>query len=199
MFERWDGKGLPAGLKGEQTDVVARMVAMAAILEVFERLGGADAAVQVAQRRRGTQFDPYLVDCFARDPHGVLAGAVEPVNLEVLVETCPALGRRLSGDDLEAALEAVADFTDLKSPFALGHSRGVADLAAEAGRILGLSAADIVLLRRAGLVHDLGHQGISSGIWDKKAPGPPLQRFPRTDPGWQQAWEAFVRQEMGEG
>ncbi|MEO8899514.1 MAG: HD domain-containing phosphohydrolase [Candidatus Dormibacter sp.] len=170
VFERWDGKGLPVGLKGEQADVVARVVTMAGILEVFERIGGRDGAVEVARRRRGKQFDPYLVDCFSRDPHSVLVGSVEAMNVETVVGACPALARRLSGNELDMVLEAVADFTDLKSPFALGHSRGVADLAAEAGHLIGLGEAEVVRLRRAALVHDLGQQGISSAIWDKAAP-----------------------------
>jgi HD-GYP domain-containing protein (c-di-GMP phosphodiesterase class II)/DNA-binding CsgD family transcriptional regulator len=169
VFERWDGKGLPGGLKGEQADVVARVVTMAGILEVFERIGGQDGALEVARRRRGKQFDPHLVDCFSRDPGGVLVGSVETLNIEAVFEACPALGRRLSGNELDTVLEAVADFTDLKSPSALGHSRGVADLAAEAAQLIGLGDSEVVQLRRAALVHDLGQQGISSAIWDKPA------------------------------
>jgi zinc-ribbon domain len=43
----------------------------------------------------------------------------------------------------------------------------------------------------------LGYTAQYYGIWDKQAPGPPIKRFPRTDQGWQQAWEAFIREEMG--
>jgi hypothetical protein len=45
----------------------------------------------------------------------------------------------------------------------------------------------------------LGYTPQYYGIWDKQAPGPPANRFPRTDQGWQQAWEAFIRFEMGSG
>lgn len=176
VFERWDGRGFPAGLERDQTQVVARVVAMAGILEVFERLGGPDAATEVARKRRGTQFDPDLVDCFVRDPQQMLAGEADPLSIQMLFDSCPILDRRLTDSEIDTALEAVADFTDLKSPSALGHSRGVASLAAEAGRWLGLSAADVVLLRRAGLVHDLGQQGISSGIWDKAGALTPTER-----------------------
>src|SRR5206468_1827171 len=62
------------------------------------------------------------------------------------------------------------DFVDLKSPYTLGHARAVADLAAVAGAQLGLSEADIRVLRRAGLAHDLGRLGISNSIWDKAGP-----------------------------
>ncbi|MFN2544190.1 MAG: zinc ribbon domain-containing protein [Actinomycetota bacterium] len=44
--------------------------------------------------------------------------------------------------------------------------------------------------------HLLGYTPQYYGIWDKQAPGPPAERFPRTDQGWQQAWEAFIRREM---
>jgi HD-GYP domain-containing protein (c-di-GMP phosphodiesterase class II) len=55
-------------------------------------------------------------------------------------------------------LEAFADFVDLKSPYTLGHSPGVARLAAAAGEVVGLDAEWVERLRRAGLVHDLGRR-----------------------------------------
>jgi HD-GYP domain-containing protein (c-di-GMP phosphodiesterase class II) len=64
-------------------------------------------------------------------------------------------------------LEAIADLVDLKTPYLAGHSRGVAQLAAEAGRVLGLPDDEITTLRRAGLLHDLGRLGVSNAIWDK--------------------------------
>jgi hypothetical protein len=45
----------------------------------------------------------------------------------------------------------------------------------------------------------LGYTAQYYGIWDKQSPGPPTNRFPRTDQGWQDAWEAFIRAEMGPG
>jgi hypothetical protein len=42
----------------------------------------------------------------------------------------------------------------------------------------------------------LGYSSDYFGLWDKASPGPPLQRFPRSEQGWQQAWEAFMRAEM---
>ena len=51
----------------------------------------------------------------------------------------PVRGVRLGEEQVEAALEAIADFADVKSPYTIGHSRGVADLAGEAARVFGLS------------------------------------------------------------
>src|SRR6185437_7931788 len=67
-------------------------------------------------------------------------------------------------------LTAIANFVDLKSPFTLGHSVAVAELAEQAGRALGLPAEKTELLRRAGLVQGYGRLGVSNSIWDR--PGP---------------------------
>ena len=64
VFERWDGKGQPNGLRREELALPMRLVHLAEIVEVFHRAGGADAAIAVARDRRGTQFDPMLVDEF---------------------------------------------------------------------------------------------------------------------------------------
>ena len=82
----------------------------------------------------------------------------------------PSLGMRLRGDAVDAALVAIADFVDIKSPYTLGHARTVADLAMGAGEMLGLPDAEVTLLRRAALVHDLGRLGVSNSIWDKRGP-----------------------------
>jgi HD-GYP domain-containing protein (c-di-GMP phosphodiesterase class II) len=90
--------------------------------------------------------------------------------LGALIEAEPGLRQRLSDHELDSALEAVADFTDLRSPFRAGHSRGVAHLAATAARLCGLPEREIVTLRRAALVHDVGMHGVPAPILDK--PGP---------------------------
>jgi len=82
--------------------------------------------------------------------------------------------RRLTEAQLDTACQAIADFTDIKSPYTLGHSTGVAALAAEAARRCGLPADDVIAIRRTGLLHDIGRVGVSAGIWGK--PGPLTSR-----------------------
>jgi HD-GYP domain-containing protein (c-di-GMP phosphodiesterase class II) len=86
-----------------------------------------------------------------------------------LIDAEPTLQRRLTEDELDAALEAVGDFTDLRSANRAGHSRGVGDLAAGAAVESGLPEADVRTLRRAGYVHDLGLHAIPATILDKPA------------------------------
>jgi HD-GYP domain-containing protein (c-di-GMP phosphodiesterase class II) len=170
VFERWDGKGTPSGLEGEELALPVRIVQLADVVEVFHRLGGVESAVEVARRRSGTQFDPALAERFCRLAPELLGRLDATASWDAVIEAEPALQESLSGDALSTALEAVADFVDLKSPYTLGHSRGVADLAAEAARRYGLPEAEATTLRRAGLLHDLGRLGVSNAIWDK--PGP---------------------------
>lgn len=87
---------------------------------------------------------------------------------DVVVAAEPSLERTVGGSELDSALEAMADLVDMKSPHMSGHSRGVANLAAEAGRVSGLPEEEIVALRRAGFLHDLGRLGVSNSIWDKR-------------------------------
>ncbi|MGH3099100.1 MAG: HD domain-containing phosphohydrolase [Streptosporangiales bacterium] len=167
VYERWDGNGVPAGLPGDQLTMVARIVMMASILEVHNRSGGPEAALAVARRRRGTHFWPYLADAFATHGRDVLDGLDQATSWDAVIGSEPGLGRWLTDDELDPVLEALADYTDVKSPYTLGHSRGVATLAAAAGRGLGLPGPDITLLHRAGLIHDVGRQGIPNNILDK--------------------------------
>jgi HD-GYP domain-containing protein (c-di-GMP phosphodiesterase class II) len=64
----------------------------------------------------------------------------------------------------------MADFVDLKSPYTIGHSSGVAALASAAAQRCGLPEADIVCIRQASYLHDMGQVSLPMGIWTR--PGP---------------------------
>ena len=61
-FERWDGMGAPDGLRGDQIDLAMRIVHIADDAEVHQRLHGIQRATEMVRSRRGTEFDPALVD-----------------------------------------------------------------------------------------------------------------------------------------
>jgi HD-GYP domain-containing protein (c-di-GMP phosphodiesterase class II) len=170
VFTRWDAKGVPEGVGGEQIAPPVRLFHLADTVEVFHRAGGVEAAVEVARARRGTHFDPEVVDLFRGAASDVLTDLDTVSELGALIEAEPRLRRPLSESELDSALEAVADFTDLRSPPRAGHSRAVADLAATAAGLCGLPEREIVTVRRAALVHDVGMHGVPALILDK--PGP---------------------------
>ena len=167
VFERWDGKGTPARLAGTQIALPARIVVLADIVEAFRRVGGLEAAVEVARRRAGGQFDPALAAHVRANADALLGDLDETMGWDAAIAAEPALARRMSGVELDTALAAIADFADLKSPYTTGHSRGVAGRAADAAVRAGLGEPAAAELRRAGLLHDVGRLGVSSAIWDK--------------------------------
>src|SRR6266511_3619145 len=170
FFTRWDGTGVPGGVGGEAIALPVRLFHLADIVEVFHRAGGTDAAVGVARDRRGSQFDPALVDAFCDVAKDVLSDPATEADWRALIAAEPALQRRLTEEEFDAALEAVADFTDLRSASRAGHSRGVADLVALAAAHAGLPHTDIVAVRRAALLHDIGLHGVPATILDKRGP-----------------------------
>lgn len=169
-FERWDGSGLPTGARGDRLPIEVRVVHLAEVAEVYLRRGGVAAAVAMARARGGSHFDPAVVAVFADAASEILGGLLDDDVWTAALAQAPDRDRTLTDAELDDLLTAIGDFADLKCPFALGHSRGVAALAAEAARRDGMSEADVRLVRRAGLVHDLGRMGVPNSIWEK--PGP---------------------------
>jgi HD-GYP domain-containing protein (c-di-GMP phosphodiesterase class II)/DNA-binding CsgD family transcriptional regulator len=169
-YEQWDGKGWPGGLAGDSIPLAARLTQFAEFVEVAHRLGGNDAASALAERRSGVQFDPAVSAALCADPERILGGLDSAHSWSAVIDAEPALRVTLTGEEFDQALRAIADFVDLKSPYTLGHARAVAELAAATAAHLELPEDESRLLRRAGLVHDLGRLGVSNAIWDK--PGP---------------------------
>ncbi len=68
--ERWDGKGYPHGLRGEDIPEAARIVAIADVYDalchdrVYRKAYSEADAVALMNGRRGSYFDPLLYDCF---------------------------------------------------------------------------------------------------------------------------------------
>ncbi|MBV9831893.1 MAG: HD domain-containing protein, partial [Marmoricola sp.] len=162
-FERWDGGGLPGGIRGEQMPLATRIVQLSETVEVHVRRHGTAAALGMARSRSGRQFDPALVDALhrCRDRlHALPDGDVWSQALAL----APDAEVVLRGQELDDLLAALGDFADLKCPFTVGHSRAVAALADRAAQRAGLGAADVARVRRAAYVHDLGRMGVPNSV-----------------------------------
>jgi putative nucleotidyltransferase with HDIG domain len=167
--EHWDGRGYPAGIARERISLGGRVLCLAQAAEVFWRHGGPAAACQVARRRRGTWFDPLLVDAlvalehdqsFWRSLQTPAIASLEPPDRVLIAEQ----GR------LDLVAQAFAWIVDAKSPYTAEHSAGVAEIAVWLAELLGLDAPARATVRRAALLHDLGKLGISNRILDKAGP-----------------------------
>ncbi len=169
-YERWDGRGWPGKLAGDKIPMASQVVQLAEYAEVAHRVGGIDAAVALAEQRRGTQFDPSLVDTLVFDAAKIFGQLDDHSSWETVIDAEPSLAIALTATQCDEALLAISRFVDLKSPYTVGHSIAVAELASAAGQQLDLAEDQVQTLYRAGLVHDFGRLGVSNSIWDKRGP-----------------------------
>ncbi len=71
--ERWDGRGYPQGLNGEETPLMARILAVADTYDAmtshraYRRALPHEVAMREIQNCAGTQFDPDVVEVFVRE------------------------------------------------------------------------------------------------------------------------------------
>lgn len=170
LYERADGKGFPARLPPEQVPLAARLVHLAEVAVLHQRAdGGTAGAVAAVARRRGRSLFPDLADAFCASAADLLPDDSAPTLVEAMLELEPGRAIVLDDERLDEGLRACADFADLKSPYTVGHSRGVADLGATAAQHCGLPSGEVTLVRRAGWIHDLGRVTVSAGVWGKPA------------------------------
>lgn len=166
VYERFDGKGGPRHLRGDAIELGVRIVHVALRAEIHRRIEGPAAALEVLAARRGGELDGALVDRFLDGGAARLARVADSVwDLVLAAEPEPHL--RLGTDGVARVAEAFARFSDLKSPFTIGHSEAVAARAVAAAEVAGVPAREREELRVAALLHDLGRVAIPNGIWDK--------------------------------
>jgi HD-GYP domain-containing protein (c-di-GMP phosphodiesterase class II) len=168
--ERWDGKGEPARLKGEELPLPLRIVHVARDAAFQRLLGGEDFAARVVAERAGHAFDPAIAALLAAEARQILALDTTGSAWDETLAREPSPQLILKGEQIERALAAMGDFADLLSPYLVGHSAGVAELATAAARRRSFPTADLVALRRAAHVHDLGRVAVPARIWQKAAP-----------------------------
>ena len=170
LYERWDGNGMPGELRGTQIPRPVRLMQVGEDADLAWQHGGIEAAGRVLARRAGSGLDPEAVRAFLALGDRAYKGLDAPSIWDDAMAAEP--GPRPVADEarLDDCLSAIADFADLKSMWTAGHSRGVADLAGRAGVQAGLAAAEVVTLRRAALVHDIGRVAVPVSVWAK--PGP---------------------------
>lgn len=170
LDEHYDGTGHPEGLKGDDIPLLARIMGLAQTVEVFAISQGIDAAFDMAAARRGTWFDPQLVDAlesmrnddafwttFFGDAPEKAVTAMEPQDQVI----------RVDDDALDRIASGFARVVDAKSPWTYQHSAGVSMISAGIAETLGMQPGYVRTIRRAGLLHDLGKLGVSNLILDK--------------------------------
>jgi HD-GYP domain-containing protein (c-di-GMP phosphodiesterase class II) len=159
-FERWNGRGLPSGLKRTAIPRPMRIAQLSQEFEVLARLEGLESSIGTVRSRRDKAYDPELADLIIEHGAQWWADVEQRDPWDAALALAPP-GPPLHPAGARDALFVLADFADLKSPWTSGHSRAVAALALEAGGSLAEAAA---------LVHDLGSVAVPNTVCDKGGP-----------------------------
>ena len=170
-FERWDGKGVPGKVGHDELAPAIRLVHLADNIEAFHHSGGPEAAVEVATSRRGTQFDPELVDRFCADPDVILDGLGSFQAWDQVIDLDPRLGRAPHRTAARRGPRRAGRLRRSQVPVpARSLPRG--GRAGRGGRDgrWGCRTRTSANLRRAGAIHDIGMVGMPSGVWDATEP-----------------------------
>jgi HD domain len=109
--ERWDGKGYPRGIEGDQIPLAGRIVAIADVFDVitsarsYKEAATATEAREELTRCAGTQFDPRLVRAFVNISLGRMRLVMGPLSW---LSHAPLLARLPITPSVGAAFGAVA-------------------------------------------------------------------------------------------
>jgi putative nucleotidyltransferase with HDIG domain len=170
LDEHWDGTGNPEGLKKESLPLSSRIMLLAQTLDVFFTSDGPEAALAMAKQRSGRWFDPDLVKAVQSLSSGgtLWTGICEGSDLDLALRLEPKHKTMAEGHvTLDAICQAFAQIVDAKSPFTQNHSNGVANAAVAIARRLDFGNSEILFIRHAALLHDLGKMAVSNAILEK--------------------------------
>ena len=177
--EHWCGRGYAQGLREENIPLLARIAGISQAIEMFHAREGVERALQVVAQRRGSWFDPRLVDivvAWKKDIWWWNSLKSDTAYEMVLAAEPEDETRYVDADGLDGVARAFAEIIDTKSPFTYQHSHGVAEYSRAIAKRMNLDAEAVRQLYRASLLHDIGKLGVSSRILEKAGPLTPEER-----------------------
>jgi HD-GYP domain-containing protein (c-di-GMP phosphodiesterase class II) len=170
VAERWDGKGVPGRAEHDEIPLPVRIVQVARDAAFQRMLGGAEFAARLIGERAAGAFDPVIAELAAGEASELFALDTRTSGWDCALACEPSPHLTLSGPAIDRALAAMGDFADLASSYLVGHAAGVAQLATRAAQGRRFESADLAMIRRAALVHDIGRVAVPVRIWNKTEP-----------------------------
>jgi hypothetical protein len=162
-----------AAMRQARTYRRARLASQAFLLASFVLLADAAAAMVLfpVWTVGWWYYHLLMLAAVALALHALVAERSRARSLRSVVETALELEVSIDVEELDfeviAALVAAVEVKDRETQ---GHNRRVAQLCVQIGRQLGMSATELRVLARTGLLHDVGKLGIPDAILEKQGP-----------------------------
>jgi HD-GYP domain-containing protein (c-di-GMP phosphodiesterase class II) len=145
IYERWDGKGAPAKLRGDEIEQNARIVHVA--FRLAAHLSLADDPIDAVELRSGRELDPAIAKLIDRD-------VLVDLSWTAFLDAEPSPRTLVAPERVREIAAVFGQFADVKSPWTSSHSQHVADIV----------GPDLAI---AALLHDIGRVAVPNGVWDK--------------------------------
>ena len=151
----------------------ARLASQAYLLAAFVLLADAAAAMALFQvwTMGWWYYHLLMLAAVALALYALMVERTRARSFRSVVETALELEVSVDVEELDfeviAALVAAVEVKDRETQ---GHNRRVAQLCVQIGRQLGMSATELRVLARTGLLHDVGKLGIPDAILEKQGP-----------------------------
>jgi hypothetical protein len=114
-FVRWDGKGVPRRIASEDVPMSVRLMQLADFAEAHHRLHGVEGAIGTVGLHAGKLPSPELVETFSAAAPEILRD-LDETTWDRVIAAEPLPRPPLTEEELDSALEVIADIADLKSP-----------------------------------------------------------------------------------
>lgn len=169
LDEHWDGKGAPVGISGQEIPLESLILGAAQTADVFQGVYGSSGAKNVIATRSGTWFSPEVSAAMLDVVQDTkFWNALQDENrIQSMAKHIFDVFEDALEADLDDICEAFGMIVDAKSSFTWQHSARVAKYSCQIAVEMGVPLQDIVMIRRAAMVHDIGKLGISSSILEK--------------------------------
>lgn len=174
--EFFDGSGFPNGLKGEKIPLLSRIIRVADSIDIFSRLHKIDDTGELIlflNMVSGEEFDPVIYNTFVKLAEN---GLLNLINTEDDIKNeMRSLKKQMddryyfsSTDTVNRFFKMVAMLTDNLTSPQDNHSMRVAELSVQIAYLMGLDEEEILAIRWAAFLHDIGKVSGDRSIYLKK-------------------------------
>jgi HD-GYP domain-containing protein (c-di-GMP phosphodiesterase class II) len=175
--EFFDGTGFPKGLKGDRIPLASRIIRVADAVDIAMQVHSAedpDEIISLLGIFSGEEFDPDVYDIFIDLVKNealfdeVKTDDVIEMNMTALKKEMHDHHLLSSPDTLNRFFKMVASIADNLTSSEYNHSLRVAELSVQAAYLMDLNESEILTIRWASFLHDIGKIAGNRSIYRKR-------------------------------